>query len=315
MEINYAVDKVVSFSQYSMYKSCPHKWYLQYVKGYKDNTPNIHFCFGSAMHESIQHYLQTMYDTSIKSADNLDINRYFKEKLIGEYTKYKKKNKGNHFSTTEELSEFYNDGVAILDWFKKHKRGRKNSFSKKTMDLVGIEVPLILQPLKDRPNIKYVGYVDLITKHKTTGDYTIYDIKTSKKGWSKWEKGDKVKSQQLLLYKNFYSELFKVPKEKINVEFFIVKRKVLNFDDDNLMSPYQAYRVQNFNPTDNLKRLKETQEDFISFIKECYTPEGQPIDKEFKKSPSKLCDWCEFGKNRELCGEGLAPDERFFTLG
>ena len=298
-----------------MYKSCPHKWYLQYVKKLRDDKPNMHFVFGTAMHEAIQHYLQTMYDKSAAKADNIDIRNFFKGKMTDEYNKYKKKNKDRHFSTPEQMNEFFQDGVAILEWFKKHKRGRKAFFSPRQSELVGIEIPLILQPIKERPNIKYMGYVDLVIKDKNSGEYTIYDIKTSTKGWSKWEKGDTTKSQQLLLYKNYYSELFKVPKDKINIEFFIVKRKVLDFDDDNLQSPHQAYRIQSFKPTDNPKRLREANEDFVSFIRECYTAEGQPIDKEFPKCPTKLCNWCEFGKNRELCGEGLSPDEKFFTLG
>ena len=257
-----------------MYKHCPHKWYLQYVKGYKDDKPNIHFVFGTAMHEAIQHYLQTMYDESATKADNIDIRKYFKERMSNEYSKYKKKNKDRHFSTPEQMNEFFQDGIAILEWFKKHKRGRKAFFSPRQTKLVGIEVPLILQPIKERPNIKYMGYVDLVVKDKNNGEYTIYDIKTSTKGWSKWEKGDVTKSQQLLLYKNYYSELFKVPKNKINIEFFIVKRKVLDFDDEKLQSPHQAYRVQSFKPTDNPKRLKDANEQFKSFIKECYTAEG-----------------------------------------
>ena len=68
--------------------------------------------------------------------------------------------------------------------------------------------------------------------------------------------------------------------------------------------------------TDLLKvALREAKEDFVSFIKECYTPEGHPIDREFEKNIGKPCDWCNFGKNRELCGAGLAPDEKFFILG
>ena len=66
LKMNYDTDKVVSFSQYSTYKSCPHKWYLEYVKGYRDTKPNMHFVFGTAMHEALQHYLQTMFDTSAK---------------------------------------------------------------------------------------------------------------------------------------------------------------------------------------------------------------------------------------------------------
>ena len=313
MEIDYTKDKVVSFSQYFMYKSCPYKWYLQYVKGHKDEKPNMHFVFGTAMHEALQHYLQTMFDTSAKKADELKLNLFFKESLVKEYQKYKKKY--GHFSNPEELNEFYIDGVSILDWFKKHKRGRSLYFSKRKHELKGIEVPLILQPISERPNIKYMGYIDLVIYDKRNGEYTIFDIKTSTKGWSKWEKGNNVKHQQLYLYKTFYSKLYKVPLDKINIEFYIVKRKVLDFDDENLKSPHQAYRVQNFKPVDNKKRLREANEDFISFIKECYTAEGNPIDRDHEKNISKACDWCEFGRDRELCGAGLAPSEKFFTLG
>ena len=131
---------------------------------------------------------------------------------------------------------------------------------------------------------------------------------------SQWEKGDKTKHNQLYLYKQYYSELFKVPLNKINIEFYIVKRKVLDFDDENLKSPHQAYRVQNFKPVDNKKRLKDANKDFVSFIKECYTDTGNPIDKEFEKKIDKPCDWCDFGKNKDLCGASLTPDEKFFSF-
>jgi hypothetical protein len=272
----------------------------------------MHFVFGTAMHEALQHYLQTMFDSTAKTADEINLEQFFKDKMIKEYSKYKKKH--GHFATQEELQEFYFDGVAILNWFKKHKRGRRMYFSPRRQELKGIEVPLILQPIKERPNIKYMGYVDLIIYDKRSEKYTIFDIKTSTKGWSKWEKGDEIKHQQLYLYKQYYSELFKVPLNKIEVEFYIVKRKVLDFDDEKLMSPHQAYRVQNFKPVDNKLRLKRAKEDFTEFIRECYTPEGNPIDKEFDKKIDKPCDWCEFGKDRKLCGAALAPEEKFFSF-
>lgn len=272
----------------------------------------MHFVFGTAMHEALQHYLQTMFDSTAKAADEINLNQFFKDKMIKEYSKYKKKH--GHFATPEELQEFYSDGVGILDWFKKHKRGRKSYFSSRKHELKGIEVPLILQPIKERPNIKYMGYVDLVIYDKRSEQYTIFDIKTSTKGWSKWEKGDVVKHNQLYLYKQFYSELFKVPMDKINVEFYIVKRKVLSFDDENIKSPHQAYRVQNFKPVDNKKRLREAKEDFTNFIRECYTADGNPVDKDFDKKIDRPCDWCDFGKNRELCGAALAPEEKFFSF-
>ena len=127
---------------------------------------------------------------------------------------------------------------------------------------------------------------------------TIFDIKTSTKGWSKWEKGDTIKHQQLYLYKNYYSELFKVPKDKINVEFYIVKRKVLDFDDENLMSPHQAYRVQNFKPVDNRKRLREAKEDFVS-TRKIITDYEIALREQFSqtadaKAENKLIEWFVF---------------------
>ena len=103
-----------------------------------------------------------------------------KDKMIEEYNKYKKKH--GHFSTPEQMGEFYSDGVAILDWFKKNKRGRKSFFSSRKHELKGIEIPLITNPIKERPNIKYMGYIDLVIYHKNSDSYTIYDIKTSTKG-------------------------------------------------------------------------------------------------------------------------------------
>ena len=52
-------------------------------------------------------------------------------------------------------------------------------FSKRKHELKGIEVPLILQPISERPNIKYMGYIDLVIYDKRNGEYTIFDIKTS----------------------------------------------------------------------------------------------------------------------------------------
>ena len=141
----------------------------------------MHFVFGTAMHEALQHYLQTMFDSSAKKADELNLHGFFRDKMSEEYSKYKKKH--GHFATQEQLMEFYQDGIAIIDWFKKHKRGRKMYFSKRKQQLKGIEVPLVLQPIKSRPNIKYMGYIDLVVFDKRSEEYTIFDIKTSTKGW------------------------------------------------------------------------------------------------------------------------------------
>jgi hypothetical protein len=58
--INWDTDKIVSYSQFSTWKQCPHKWKLQNVDKLK-NPPSIHLIFGTAIHTALQHYLKVMY--------------------------------------------------------------------------------------------------------------------------------------------------------------------------------------------------------------------------------------------------------------
>ena len=52
------------------------------------------------------------------------------------------------------------------------------------------------------PNkIKFVGYIDVLIYDTVREKYKIIDIKTSTRGWNKWQKRDENKTQQLLLYK------------------------------------------------------------------------------------------------------------------
>ena len=44
-------------------------------------------------------------------------------------------------------------------------------------------------------------------------------------GWNKYQKMDKNKTDQLLLYKQFYGAENDISLDKIDVEYFIVKRK------------------------------------------------------------------------------------------
>ena len=138
------------------------------------------------------------------------------------------KNEEAYRITVEDIIE-NEDGTATLifdlsaefiEWFKK-KRGMY--FSKKGYELVGIEVPIEY----DLPNdIRFIGYIDIVLHDTLRDRYKIIDIKTSTMGWNKYMKADKNKSNQLLLYKQFYSKQFDIPMDRIDVEFFIVKRNI-----------------------------------------------------------------------------------------
>ncbi len=303
-EINFAYQKNISYSQMSIFRGCPHRWKLQYKDKIKRFTSSIHTVFGTAIHETMQHYLDIAYEKSFAAADReIDIKEYFQEKFIGEYQVQYKKNNDSHFSDAVEMREFFEDGAAILDWFKK-KRSRY--FSKKGTYLVGCEVPIAIAPNKMYNNVLYMGYLDVVTYNERSDTFKIIDIKTSTKGWNKFAKKDESKQYQLLLYKQYFSEQYNIPLDKIEIEFFILKRKVLDWDDDKIMSPHQAYRVQTFTPPSGKIKLNRAKNAINDFIKECFNSSGNIKEREYIKSPSKWnCTFCPFKEEQELCGEGI----------
>ena len=115
-KVNYAYQKNISYSQYSIWKKCPKHWALQYRDGHKIYNASIHAVFGKALHEALQHYLTVMYEKSGATADREDILGMFKDKLREHYVDEYKKNKEQHFSSPGELSEFYEDGEKILNY-------------------------------------------------------------------------------------------------------------------------------------------------------------------------------------------------------
>ena len=98
-KVNYAYQKNISYSQYSIWKKCPKHWALQYRDGHKIYNASIHAVFGKALHEALQHYLTVMYEKSGAAADREDILGMFKDKLREHYLDEYKKNKEQHFSS------------------------------------------------------------------------------------------------------------------------------------------------------------------------------------------------------------------------
>ena len=119
IEVNYAYHKTISYSQFATYYECPHKWELQYKDNLQQYEPSIHTVFGTAMHSAIQHYLTLMYNESGVAADKFDIETFFEDEFRKVYLKEYETNKNTHFSSATEMREFFDDGIAILNFFKK----------------------------------------------------------------------------------------------------------------------------------------------------------------------------------------------------
>ena len=291
-KINYGYQNHISYSQLSMFRSCPHKWALQYKDGHKTFSPSIHTVFGTAFHETLQHYLDVMYEKSGAAADRENIEELLEEKLREEYANQYKKNNSQHFSNGEEIREFYNDGVEILKFIKKK---RSAYFSKKGWYLVGCEIPISIIPNNTYKNVIYQGYLDVVLYHEPTNTFKIIDIKTSTRGWNTKTKKDEDKHFQLILYKKFFSEQFGIPEKDIDIEFLITRRKVY------LDGEYPQKRIQEFKPASGRNKLAKATRVLNEFITTVFDKNGYK-EKDYHPQPSKWnCTFCPFKENQKLC--------------
>ena len=291
-----SVPRRISYSQWSMYERCPLSWKLAYIDGLAPFTASIETVFGTAFHETLQHFLTVMYTESVKTGDNINLSELLLDNLKKEYAKCVAEKDGEHFSNPLQLAEYHEDGVAILEWFKK-RRGQY--FSSRDYELLGIEMELCTQASVNNPSVYWFGFMDLVIRHKPTNTIEIFDIKTSRMGWNKYQKSDSLKSAQLVTYKTYFSEQYNVPKENINVEFFIVKRKL----QENSMFPQK--RIQQHRPASGTVTQRKVQKRIDDFVESCFDSEGNKnADRNYLAlagKGAKNCKWCPFKTDYENC--------------
>ena len=276
-------NKHISYSSLSTYNKCPKKWELMYLRNEIPFTQNIYTCFGTAMHETLQTYLETLYHDKVKTANDLNVNQLLYDNMIKSYKSGKAINGHTHFSSVEQLQEFWLDGKHILEFIKKK---RAAYFSTKNMKLAGIET-LLYQEI--RPGVVFKGLVDLIFYHPNTDRWTVMDIKTSTRGWNDAYKKNPNLTAQVILYREFFAKQFGIDKDKIDVEFFIVKRRV----PAEAEFASQQRRVQSFTPASGPRKTKQVIESMNKFISEVLDSDNNYIDQEYScNSPLGKCSEC-----------------------
>ena len=291
-----SVPRRISYSQWSMYERCPLNWKLTYIDGLAPFNASIETVFGTAFHETMQHFLTVMYTESVKAADCIVLSDLLLENLKKEYSKCVAETGGEHFSNSLQLAEYLEDGVAILEWFKT-RRGQY--FSSRDYELLGIEMELCTQASLKNTSVYWHGFIDLVIRHKPTNTIRIIDIKTSRNGWNKYLKADPLKSAQLVTYKTYFSEQYGIAKENINVEFFIVKRKLI----ENSMFPQK--RVQQHYPSSGVVTQKKVQKQIDEFVELCFDADGNKNEDRnylaIAGKGSKHCKWCVFKTDYANC--------------
>jgi len=290
------VPRRISFSQWSIYEKCPKQWELSYIKKLAPFNHSIEMTFGTAFHETMQEFLTVMYTKSVTAASRLDLPAMLKDKMKSEYMKAVAERGGEHFSTPRELEEYLSDGIAILNWFSKR---RSQYFSTKQWELIGIEVELCTPASELNESVYWYGFLDIVIKDVQDNKIIIFDIKTSRTGWNKHQKADKIKTGQLVAYKNYYSKQFGTPADNIDVEFFIVKRKI----QEDSMFPQK--RIQQFRPASGKVTQRQIQRQIDNFISECFDGEGNKNEnREYAALAgrgAKNCKYCPFKEDYVNC--------------
>ena len=282
--------KIISFSQKNSYEQCQYKWYLNYPLKKRTRGSNINLIFGNAMHEALQEYIKVLYNESVQNANKIDLQNLLLERMkhffsesitINEETE-----QSIHPASKEEMLEYYEQGSHILDFFKKH---RADYFNKKGWELIGIEHELNVEMSNNKV---FFGKIDVILKDIVSKKYRIIDLKTSGRGWRDYKKKDKSSTDQVLLYKRFFSQLYDVPEDKIDVQFIILKRTLYENTD------YPQKRIQLFVPANGKPSVNSAITDLQNFITACFHDDGSfNLDRTYLKNPTKLCDWCDHSTN------------------
>ena len=290
-EMDWDTQKNISYTQLSAWSECPHRWKTMYIDRIKQ-PPSIYFSFGTAMHETLQEYMELMYNKGQQHADQFDAHADFTERFMNEY-KADTEKLGKQVTTQKILIEFMNDGLNIIDFFLRH---RQEHFQKHGWKLLGIEMPILVAPHEDYPNVKMMGKLDLVMFDETMHRVVIWDIKTSTRGWMKHDKENKAKTSQMVIYKKYFAEQYNVPVENIDVRYFIVKRKI----PANPRYPIMKSRIQKFEPSSGKTTQNKLGKDIKSFIEDVFIDgshmyDTDNIDKilaETDKCSSKWCQTC-----------------------
>ena len=143
------------------------------------------------------------------------------------------------------------------------------------------------------------GFLDIVLREIATDKIIIIDVKTSTSGWNKYAKADKTKTSQLVLYKSYIAKQYGYDEEKIDIKYFIVKRKLI----EGYMYPQK--RVQEFVPASGKPTRNKLLKDIESFIEAGFNSDGSyRTEGSFPAIGDKglkNCEYCEFANREDLC--------------
>lgn len=216
--------KHISYSEVKNWAECPFRHHLMYVEKINTYKDNPYADFGTAIHDSIEGFLNGKpfdLDSLNKRLDERwELKGYDTEEYISEVRSDRASNgwKYKH----EDLNDYKNSAKNIINDFK--------TFMDETFPEwhpISAEVELY-EPLNEQ--LKFKGFIDcVIAKPKKPGsdqiEYWIIDWKTTgSTGWFYKKKKEFLSLAQVGLYKKYWATKFNVPLKDIKVGYVFLKR-------------------------------------------------------------------------------------------
>lgn len=244
-----------SYSRMSTYDSCPFSYYLKYELKNYSSTSSIALEFGTAVHEAEEAIANAIKDN--KEINYATIKNKFLLTMIQLQMKYPKDyfEVDKSFRTYEQkVLEYLNTGIYRLENYMKNNP---------TYKIIGIEFKF--------SDIEIAGYnfkgaIDRIIYDEANKQYIIQDIKT----WPvPTEEEHLVTPLQFVTY------------------FKALQKSFPDCTEENTRFEYDL-------PICNLQQPAGTKGFITRGIKKFENMFNKISEKQFKPSPSPLCNWCSF---------------------
>lgn len=279
----------ISFSEYSTYKQCPHKWYLHYLLKLPGDVSE-ELVFGSSIHAVIEELLTNKLMQRLYKANPEDtVRNIFKSAIKDELEK---------INDVDFLKKFKSNNLASIFMYQAEKLIKELDFFKRFKDWEVFDVEYKLDGLKIAENencqVIYKGFIDLVLKSKVEEEtYMILDWKTSGKQWDivKKLKDNNDFFAQLCLYKTFYSSEKGIPFNNIETKFYNLPRM-------------EAHKQSIYNGNLRKEYVDTFMDGFINTCFQMYEHKQRMTDftKIKMKTKQNFCFRCKYN-NPEQCSD------------
>lgn len=251
----------VSFSEYSLFRSCPYKWYAAYIL--KEKTPTNEFLvFGKALHATIEQIVK-------EQPSKILYTKLFEKHLV--------ENSNGILLDTYFGKGMARDAGALIDKLDYFRRfAQWSPIRSEDGKIISLEEEMF-EPatmIGDKP-LFFKGFIDYSAKHVSKDKYLVMDWKTGLKPWNLEKKvgtldfgsyssklSDKAQLTpdeskdleiktffgQTVLYKHFYAQKHDIDKSKIDIGYCVMTRQPVEVQEYfvEIQDSFEKYILKDF---------------------------------------------------------------------